>query len=382
MANVALYAPSPIAFDTHDPTQVANWAQNEFQILSRTLANLSRIQFGVTNVAPPQPRTGLLAYADGTNWNPGSGEGLYVYGSDGNWHFLDFSTTFNTVQYPIALSGASPPTGITANALIARESAQCGYLSLASSTALSFGAIYGDLIKINGFLYPIPVAGITGLGNTSVFVNGVAGQNLAANTTYYVYAFNNGGVITGDFSTTAYAIDTTANNVGVAIKSGDSTRSLIGLCHTDGSAHFNDSTVARNVLSWFNRKPKAVVQNFGNANTTNVNGTVGQINGGNVTFCTWGDVPNHLILYGQGNNSTANIQGIVGLGIDSTTTVFAQTFIFGTGTANNFYPYALPNVGIATEGFHTITVNGYANSGAAASTLSNVNCVLEGWVLG
>lgn len=287
-----------------------------------------------------------------------------------------------TQQYPLDVSGASPPSGITANALIAREAAQCGYLSLASSTALSFGALYGDLIKINGFLYPIPVAGIAGLGNIGVFVNGVGGQNLAANTTYYVYAFNNAGVITGDFSTTAYAIDTTANNVGVAVKSGDSTRSLIGLCHTDGSAHFNDTTIARNVLSWFNRKLKAVAQGFGNASTTNVNGTIGQINAGNLTFCTWGDVLNLLSLYGQGNNSTANIQGIVGLGIDSTTTVFAQQFIFGTGTANNFYPYALTNIGVATEGFHTITINGYANSGAAASTLSNVNCVLEGFVLG
>ena len=33
--------------------------------------------------APPKPRVGQLAYADGTDWNPGSGEGLYVYKSTG-----------------------------------------------------------------------------------------------------------------------------------------------------------------------------------------------------------------------------------------------------------------------------------------------------------
>jgi hypothetical protein len=28
-------------------------------------------------LAPANPQTGLLAYANGTDWNPGSGEGLY-----------------------------------------------------------------------------------------------------------------------------------------------------------------------------------------------------------------------------------------------------------------------------------------------------------------
>lgn len=33
--------------------------------------------------APEKPRTGMLVFADGTNWNPGSGRGVYVY--DGGW---------------------------------------------------------------------------------------------------------------------------------------------------------------------------------------------------------------------------------------------------------------------------------------------------------
>ena len=31
-------------------------------------------------------RQGMLAYADGTNWNPGSGgEGIYYYNAAGSW---------------------------------------------------------------------------------------------------------------------------------------------------------------------------------------------------------------------------------------------------------------------------------------------------------
>lgn len=31
------------------------------------------------NVAPDKPRDGMIRYADGSNWNPGSGAGLYIY---------------------------------------------------------------------------------------------------------------------------------------------------------------------------------------------------------------------------------------------------------------------------------------------------------------
>lgn len=30
-------------------------------------------------------RAGTLAYANGTDWDPGSGEGLYLYNSGGTW---------------------------------------------------------------------------------------------------------------------------------------------------------------------------------------------------------------------------------------------------------------------------------------------------------
>ncbi len=38
-------------------------------------------------VAPKKPRDGVIAMADGTNWNPGSGAGFYGYRA-GSWRFL------------------------------------------------------------------------------------------------------------------------------------------------------------------------------------------------------------------------------------------------------------------------------------------------------
>lgn len=37
------------------------------------------ITLTVHNVAPSKPKVGVLYYADGTNWNPGSGKGVYQY---------------------------------------------------------------------------------------------------------------------------------------------------------------------------------------------------------------------------------------------------------------------------------------------------------------
>ena len=36
------------------------------------------------NAAPAKPENGIIAYADGTDWNPGSGEGFYGY-ENGAW---------------------------------------------------------------------------------------------------------------------------------------------------------------------------------------------------------------------------------------------------------------------------------------------------------
>lgn len=45
------------------------------------------LQLAVSNVAPAKVRPGMLVEADGTNWNPGLGAGLYIYRA-GAWVFI------------------------------------------------------------------------------------------------------------------------------------------------------------------------------------------------------------------------------------------------------------------------------------------------------
>ena len=59
---------------------------DELQKISFAIDQLSIGQFDVQYVAPDKPRQGRVAYASGgSGWDPGSGEGLYLYTSGGSW---------------------------------------------------------------------------------------------------------------------------------------------------------------------------------------------------------------------------------------------------------------------------------------------------------
>lgn len=83
----------PKAIDTKDlkslgnsTVDLAKFVEDEFAEVASSMAGLQPEQ--VLHRAPQRPRAGLIVYADGTNFNPGSGEGPYYWGSDGAWHFM------------------------------------------------------------------------------------------------------------------------------------------------------------------------------------------------------------------------------------------------------------------------------------------------------
>ena len=162
-------------------------------------------------------------------------------------------------QGNVRRAGPAGPQGLPGTGAVTGA----GRLTFVSSTQLAFKPYNGNFIKINGTNYTIPNAGIAGLANTGMFVNGVAGQNLAATTDYWVFAFINGGVVTADFRTAAtHAPSTTAGNEASRY---DRRRQPHAdrLVHTFGaSAIFVDSATQRFVLSWFNRRRRHLLNTF------------------------------------------------------------------------------------------------------------------------
>ena len=70
------YIPSnlPAEYDVTVLQEEFNKLLNAFQELQSSMLILD-----VWNEAPPRTFDGMMVRADGTNWNPGAGEGVYVY---------------------------------------------------------------------------------------------------------------------------------------------------------------------------------------------------------------------------------------------------------------------------------------------------------------
>jgi len=80
------YQPDPF----QDDSALGRYLVRELNKLSDDLrANtVESVEYEVHYVLPDKPRAGQSYYADGTQWNPGSGEGLYLYKSGGSWVLL------------------------------------------------------------------------------------------------------------------------------------------------------------------------------------------------------------------------------------------------------------------------------------------------------
>jgi hypothetical protein len=79
-----MYQPEPMPTDS---SALPAYLQRELLRIGAafSLALAREVEF--LNVEPAKPREGWVRGADGTNWNPGSGKGVYVYYS-GAWNKL------------------------------------------------------------------------------------------------------------------------------------------------------------------------------------------------------------------------------------------------------------------------------------------------------
>ena len=62
------------------PQDVAQWVLDQLRNIETALNSaLPMIQLQELNVEPEKTFTGMTVLADGTNWDPGSGQGVYTY---------------------------------------------------------------------------------------------------------------------------------------------------------------------------------------------------------------------------------------------------------------------------------------------------------------
>lgn len=256
-------------------------------------------------------------------------------------------TITNSLPGPtLPMSAANGGTGVTVASAVPHGQIKCVYTSTALVTCSPYG---GNGLIISGVRYAVPSAGIT--ASTS---------GLSDNTTYYLYAFMNSGTMTLERSTTGHVTDTTAGNIGVEIKSGDNTRTLVGMARRNASSNWADSATQRFVRSWFNDPGIGTLGSFSTGRNT-ISATYAELNS---------EIRNELVVW-TGEIVTVGVNGAcskatggtgqISIGFDGTT---AEDVAVWTTTTATVTPCSLvyEKTGL-TEGYHYITVLALSSDG-------------------
>lgn len=82
--NAVVYSPGNVP---DDPAQLPRFLVAELESIRGAVMALSAGHLDKSHAAPDKPRDGDIRFADGTNWNPGSGQGIYAY-YGAAWHLL------------------------------------------------------------------------------------------------------------------------------------------------------------------------------------------------------------------------------------------------------------------------------------------------------
>jgi len=232
--------------------------------------------------------------------------------------------------------------------------AQCR-LDYVSTTQIQLNRYNGQYLFINGQNEVIPATGPT-LANTG----------LTAATLYYIYAYMSSGTMTLEASATAPTSDAT---FGIKIKTGDATRSLVGMVYMDAGTPgtFADSATARWVISYYNRVSAALTVNSGGLLTVSSSPWVEISSTLRTAFLHWADetisCATTVMIYHASANVAVYARIGFGVAVGTYATGNACAF-FGVSAASNYYSdvstggYYAPQAGL-----NTATLQGGRDSG-------------------
>lgn len=285
---------------------------------------------------------GISVWSDTLEYQAGKS---YVQGSDGTVYV---ATSTNTNQDPIT------DVSNTYWKKAFQDSSAHGQCRLVyvSPTSIRLAPYNGNGLIINGTSRKLPSAGIT-LSNSGMVIN----------TLYYIYAFWTGSAINLEFSATGHTIDSSS---GVEIKTGDATRTLVGMVYSNSSGQFSDSATSRLVASWFNRRSVGGgITTTGSLNYSSVSNT--EISPSvRLQFLTWLNESTDIKVTGQFTNSTASQSVAVTAYVDNTAygnIAGAYIVVAGGGTGFSSCNSLTPTGGYLSEGFHTSQVYGSVTAG-------------------
>lgn len=218
-------------------------------------------------------------------------------------------------------------------------------LSFQSSTALILTPYNGNTIVINGQVVTIPSAGVT-LSNSGV-----------TDGTNFIYAYLNSGSLTLEASTTGHSTDSAT---GVEIKTGDSSRTLVGMARLSGG-NWLYSAIKLFVLSYFNRR-EIVAANAFTGTVTTTSTSYADL-GFALEWLTWADEPVKFSVNGAVQNSgTGTCQ--TSIGVDGITP--EDVYTLSSGAAGTYFPLGIAHANTFSDGYHYSSILGKVSSGTGS----------------
>lgn len=246
------------------------------------------------------------------------------------------------------------------SALATSIPAQCR-VQVDSTTQISLQRYQGSQIAVKTGttwgVMTIPATGPT-LANTG----------LTAATRYYIYVFNNSGTLALEASTTTHATDA---DTGVEIKSGDATRTLVGMVFMDAGTPgtFVNSTVKRWCINWFHRSALDMVNTY-STDRSSASTSFAELNSEiRLQFLTWADEAVFVCVEGSAQTDSSGQATLNGLDFDSTSS--AAQAVSAIMTATQAQPYSVSIMKRLSEGQHIAHHNVAVSGGNASWTTAD-----------
>lgn len=226
------------------------------------------------------------------------------------------------------------------------------YLSLSGGN-ISMAKQDGNKLWINGVNELVPASAVT-----------LSPSGTAASTLYYIYAFMSSGTMTLEYSTT---VPVSHTNWGVRVKTGDNTRTLVGMAMSAAAGAWSTSAVQ--LLSWFNKRQKSAVSTTASPTAT---GAAAELSTTlRVPFLSWAGFETNVGFYANNISHSGTAQDIISdLRVD-TVTIMPSPIKGRVSaiTSSQSYPLSIlhPATGLS-EGSHTASPYGSSSSATATWT--------------
>lgn len=208
-------------------------------------------------------------------------------------------------------------------------------------------------VWVNGLMVQIPVAGVS-----------LSTSGLSDATLYYIYLGKtdtdgdldgtpDGYTLALEASATSYTISTD----GVAVKTGDTTKTLVGMAYTGTGPVWVDSARQRLVSSYFNRRPRSLYAPLVADRTIPSPGAEITTSDERANFLSWGDEPVFAgarinVKLASGSEGTT-----VSLNLDGAEQAASTVSSFGVTLVGKTYNNSIPALAIdASAGKHYLGI--------------------------